>query len=159
MAGEELFERWVEAYSGMLYGLALRLLRDKHHAEDVVQETFSSAWKSRERFDSNREEKAWLTSILRRRAIDHIRKKDDREKVFDEDSLSTRDPDPFRGEFSKSVRVAIEKLPQELSLAIKLVVIEEFTHREAADRMGVPLGTALSRVSRARAKLHELLTT
>jgi len=65
--------------------------------------------------------------------------------------------DPFAQEFTDEVQAALLRLPEELRESLLLVVVGELTHQEAADLLGVPLGTVLSRVSRARTRLREYL--
>ena len=65
--------------------------------------------------------------------------------------------DPLAGEYSDEMQHALNQLPDELKDTLLLVVVAELTHQEAADALKIPLGTVLSRVSRARARLRELL--
>jgi RNA polymerase sigma-70 factor (ECF subfamily) len=156
----ERFERWVADHVDVLYRVAYRLLGDRHAAEDVLQDTFQSAWTSRHRFDRSRSERAWLLAILRRRAADHWRRRDDREVVAAGDAVrppAVADEDPFRAELSASMQDALGRLPDELRETLLLVVVGDLTHQEAANLLGIPLGTVLSRVSRGRARLRELL--
>jgi RNA polymerase sigma-70 factor, ECF subfamily len=64
--------------------------------------------------------------------------------------------DPMANELTDEMQRALNKLPLELRESLMLVVVAELTHQEAADLLGVPLGTVLSRVSRARQRLREL---
>ena len=68
------FNRLVAEHGPILYRMAYRLVGNRHEAEDVAQETFRSAWKSRQRFRPGSGERAWLTSLLRRRVADHWRR-------------------------------------------------------------------------------------
>ena len=70
---------------------------------------------------------------------------------------SSPDRDPFADELSSAMQRALGKLPEELRETLLLVVVGGLTHQEAADLQGVPLGTVLSRVSRARSRLREFL--
>src|SRR5688572_32902090 len=79
------FNRLVVEHGDVLYRMAYRLMGDAHDAEDVVQDTFRSVWKSRERFEHGRGDRAWLTSILRRRSADRWRKSDYREQTLGDD--------------------------------------------------------------------------
>lgn len=156
----DLFDRWVTDHVDILYRVAYRLLGDAHHAEDVVQDTFRSAWTSRHLFDPTRGERAWLLSILRRRAADHWRRAGAREEstaAVPPDPVAPRGPDPFRDELSAAMQRALGLLPVELRETLLLVVVGGLTHQEAADLQGVPLGTVLSRVSRARVRLRDAL--
>jgi RNA polymerase sigma-70 factor (ECF subfamily) len=68
-------EKWVERYSDYLYSFAYARLRKEEVAEDLVQDTFFSALRARDTFLANASEKTWLISILKRKIIDHYRKK------------------------------------------------------------------------------------
>lgn len=67
-------EQWVERYADMLYRFTLLRVSDKEVAEDLVQETFLSAWKAREGYKGEASEKNWLFTINRNKIIDHYRK-------------------------------------------------------------------------------------
>ena len=65
---------WVDQYGDYLYGYAFSRIQDPALAEDLVQETFVAALKSHERFEGHSSERTWLTSILRHKVVDHLRK-------------------------------------------------------------------------------------
>jgi RNA polymerase sigma-70 factor, ECF subfamily len=153
------FNRLVEDHGPALYRMAYRSIGDPHEAEDVVQETFRSAWKSRTRYESGRGDRAWLVAILRRRVVDHWRKRSPATTLACDALLETGVPgeDPLANEFTDEVQAALDRLPEELRETLLLVVVGELTHQEAADLLGIPLGTVLSRVSRARTRLRAYL--
>ncbi|MBL9080665.1 MAG: RNA polymerase sigma factor [Planctomycetales bacterium] len=157
--GQAEFNQLVAEHSDALYRTAYRLMGDAHDAEDVVQETFRSVWKSRERYESDRGDRAWLQSILRRRAVDRWRRRDSTERTGGDELslLSVRGSDPTDEQYTDEVQAALEKLHDDLRETLLLVVVGELTHQEAADLLDVPIGTVLSRVSRARRRLRELL--
>lgn len=153
------FDRMVEDHAPVLYRLAYRWVGDRHEAEDLVQETFRSAWKSRDLYRPGGEGRAWLASILRRRAVDHWRRRAPPLLTSDGSApevIQDAD-DPTRDQFGDEVQRALRQLPAELRETLLLVVVGELTHQEASDLLGVPLGTVLSRVSRARRRLREFL--
>ena len=153
------FDGMVADYGAAMYRLAYRLVGDRHEAEDVVQEAFRSAWKSRNLFRSEGGSRAWLASILRRRVADHWRRPRPPAVLADDQRLEIERPadDPCRDELTDEMQHALNRLPAELKETLILVVVAELTHQEAADMLGVPLGTVLSRVSRARNRLREYL--
>ena len=154
------FARWANDHVEILYRLAFRLLGNAHDAEDVLQDTFRSAWTSRELYDDGRSERAWLVAILRRRVADHWRRRVNREVSFGEESPAAVAPpvsDPFDDELSLAMQRCLQRLPEELRETLLLVVVGELTHQEAAEVQGIPLGTVLSRVSRARTRLRAFL--
>jgi RNA polymerase sigma-70 factor (ECF subfamily) len=153
------FNRMVADYGPTLYRMAYRMLGDGHEAEDLVQEAFRSAWKSRASFRPDGGERAWIISILRRRAADHWRKSKPPTPMPGSQNLEVGVPadDPLRDDFTDEMQQALGQLPQDLRETLLLVVVGELTHQEAADLLQVPLGTVLSRVSRARKRLRECL--
>ena len=153
------FNRLVEDHGPVLYRMAYRMIGDQHEAEDMVQETYRSVWKSRSRYDPSRGDRAWLVAILRRRVIDRWRKRPPPSPMSGDASpeISVAGDDPFFDEFTDEVQAALDLLQEDLRETLLLVVVGELTHQEAADLLGIPLGTVLSRVSRARARLRDYL--
>lgn len=140
-----------------LYRMAYRLVGDRHEAEDLVQETYRSVWKSRHRYQPGRSQRAWLVAILRRRVIDRWRRRRI-PSVFSVEGVvqvGVEDEDPLAKEYTDEMQQALNRLPKELRETLLLVVVGELTHQEAADVLSVPLGTVLSRVSRARSQLRQ----
>jgi len=153
------FNRLVAEHADALYRTAYRLMGDAHEAEDVVQETFRSVWTSRERYEPGRGDRAWLLAILRRRAADRWRRRDSTERTGADElaELSVRAVDPIDDQYTDDVQHALDRLNADLRETMLLVVVGELTHQETADVLGVPIGTVLSRVSRARRQLREML--
>ncbi len=154
------FNGMVSEHGPSLYRLAYRLVGDRHEAEDLVQEGFRSAWKSRNLFRPEEgNSRAWLAAILRRRIADHWRRPRPPVNLARDEPLESELPavDPFRDELTDEMQQALNRLPAELKETLLLVVVAELTHQEAAEMLSVPLGTVLSRVSRARNRLREYL--
>lgn len=153
------FNSLVDEHGPALYRTAYRMMGDQHEAEDIVQETYRSAWKSRERYEAGRADRAWLMSILRRRVVDRYRRKKlplvHGDQAAEEASVPCYDP--AANELSDEMQAALSTLAPELKESLLLVVVGELTHQEVANLMHIPLGTVLSRVSRARRKLREAL--
>lgn len=151
------FDRLVADHGPALYRMAYRMVGDRHDAEDIVQETYRSAWGSRRAYEAGHSQRAWLASILRRRVVDRWRRKTlpgppggDYTPDVEVDGV-----DPMANEYTDEMQHALAQLPMELRESLLLVVVAELTHQEAADVLSVPLGTVLSRVSRARQRLRE----
>jgi RNA polymerase sigma-70 factor (ECF subfamily) len=153
------FNALVRDHGPALYRIAYRMVGDRHEAEDVVQDAFRSAWKSRQNFQEGRGDRAWLASILRRRVIDRWRKNPPPSTVASDSALdvSTSDEVPLAGEYTDEMQNALARLPPELRETLLLVVVGELTHQEVSHMLEIPLGTVLSRVSRARNRLREYL--
>ncbi len=143
-----------------LMGTALSLCRNNpSDAEDLVQETLLRAL---DRIDSLRDEerlKPWTRTILLNLVRDRFRRKDSgTELSFDAPSrIESPEHITERGEFFAQTRGAIEKLSPRLRQVVGLVCIAELSYAEAAEAMDVPIGTVMSRLSRARKTLQPLL--
>ena len=152
------FNQLVELHSSKLYRLAYRTLGQSHLAEDVVQETFKSVWSGNTDFqlrDVDDTGMGWLVKILRRRMTDLFRLKPF-PKLSENLEISVEDV-YIDQEFSSNIQKALDSLPQDMKETLLLVAVMEWTHKEVATHLNVPLGTVLSRVNRARQKMRELL--
>jgi len=156
----ELFEE----YASFVYGLARRVTGNCTIAEDVVQEVFTTVWCHPDRFDPSRGSlRAFLGVQTHRRAVDAVRR-DARRTAREErhQELDSRRPRAVCDEtdtaaVAQVVRQAIARLPAEQRQAVELAYLEGRTHRELASLLGIPEGTAKSRLRLAQAKLGEWL--
>jgi RNA polymerase sigma-70 factor (ECF subfamily) len=144
-----------------LFRIALRMTGDRTRAEDAVQETFLQAWKSFDKFESGTNCKAWLFRILFY-SVHHQRRKWFRFPVAgdsDEILLATpaADDAPSDKLTDEQIMSAVDSLAPEYRAVTLLVDVEEFAYREAAEILGIPIGTVMSRLSRARKTLREKL--
>lgn len=159
------FERQVLPHLDAAYNLARFLMRNDRDAEDIVQEAALRAFRF---FDSFRGEnsRAWFLSIVRNTAFTALKRNrmNDETVEFDEELHGGQVP-PMdagialdRAHDQQSVRAAIEQLPAEFREAITLRELEGMSYKEIADIAGVPIGTIMSRLARARRQLQLLLT-
>jgi RNA polymerase sigma-70 factor, ECF subfamily len=153
------FNALVDEHAPALYRIAYRMIGDRHEAEDMVQEAFRSAWKSRAAYEAGRGDRAWLASILRRRIVDRWRRITLPTVTIGDAQPEQGVPgeDPLAADYTDQMQLALAQLPAELRETLLLVVVGELTHQEVADLLEIPLGTVLSRVSRARRRLRDLL--
>lgn len=153
-----------------LYRLARRLTGDDDEAEDLVQETFARAMDKRAQFVPGTNLRAWLFRILRNLYVDGWRRAKAspvRERLDDEDPAAEGmvAEEPLRGDeelerLRSVVADDIEAALRQLSVDARTIVLldlEGFTQEELAEVLGCHVGTVKSRLSRARAKLRELL--
>jgi RNA polymerase sigma-70 factor (ECF subfamily) len=145
------------------YNLARWLTQDEHAAEDVVQEAFLRAARY---FDSFRggDGRPWLLGVVRRASFDWLAKHRSRGAVSFNADLHDRGDEsssPERMAMRKvdqaDVREALNELPTELREIMVLRDIEGCSYREIASVTEIPLGTVMSRLSRAREKLRQRL--
>jgi RNA polymerase sigma-70 factor (ECF subfamily) len=161
-------ERAIEAlyrrYSGPLYSLAYQVTRADRFAQDVVQEVFVAVWRDAGRFDPARGSVgAWLFSLARHKSIDLVRREATvRRHTADVDLEWEPAPDDVDEEAwlrvrRDAVRAAIASLPESQRTALELAFFAGLTHVEVAEKLGIPLGTAKTRIRTALLKLRDII--
>ena len=146
------------------YNLAKWLTQNEHDAEDVVQDAYVRAIRHFGSFHGG-EGKAWLLAIVRNLCYDSMRRKGVRERTasFDEEvhnkCVTTADPEAtlLQKERAGLLRQALGELPVELREVLVLRELDELSYREIASIARVPIGTVMSRLSRARRRLQTVL--
>jgi RNA polymerase sigma-70 factor (ECF subfamily) len=155
----ELYDR----HSRLLYGLILRMLRDRSEAEDVLQEVFLLVWNRVTTYDTSLGSPAgWLVGIARNRAIDRLRTAGVRRRTLEEaaaESTPTHDPERSAqlGERQRAVLRALEALPREQRELIEEAYYLGFTQSELAERHQLPLGTVKTRIRNGMMALRQQL--
>jgi RNA polymerase sigma-70 factor, ECF subfamily len=156
----ELFESLVFTNTVSMLRTATRMCRSATEADDIVQETLLRAWKYWDSFEPGTNCRAWLFRIM----INVIRRRKDNLESAAE-HVSVDEPEmgnvlrfESKVEFDENgVLVALEKLPSEYRDVILLVLIEEFSYKESAVMLNIPMGTVMSRLYRARQMMKKLL--
>jgi RNA polymerase sigma-70 factor (ECF subfamily) len=152
----EIFDR----YGRMVYSVALRVLQDPGHAEDVMQEVLLKVWREPQTFLEGRGSLgAWLAVMARNRAIDALRRRRPAETVDDVVLVSKTN---LASEFERSsmiekVRGVLKGLPVEQRASMELAYFEGLSHSEIAARTGDPLGTVKTRIRSALTSLRKAL--
>ncbi|MFW6074064.1 MAG: sigma-70 family RNA polymerase sigma factor [Chloroflexota bacterium] len=162
-------------YIDSLYRTALRMTRNPADAEDLVQEAYLRAFRSLHQFRQGTNLRAWIFRIMTNAFINEYRKRsrrpqssslDDLEEFYLYDHLvdSGVQPGDERPEdivlsqiTTEDVIEAIDELPEEFKNVVLLADVEEFTYREIAEILDIPVGTVMSRLYRARRKLQQNL--
>ncbi|MCM2502631.1 sigma-70 family RNA polymerase sigma factor [Aureimonas altamirensis] len=144
---------------GPLRRYARSLTRNPDDAEDLVHDTLLRAVEKRDQFKAGQELRPWLMSILHNRFVDGTRRR--RADRIRDDALALAAVATVDGSQEISARLhdvrrAFLSLPDEQRAALHLVTVEELSYDEAAETLGVPVGTLVSRLSRGRARLREL---
>ena len=160
------FETVYDRHGGAAFSLAYRMVANRAVAEDVVQEAFLSIWRSRLRYDQERGSvRTWVLGIVHHRTIDVLRRNlvHDRRRTSD-DGLEERHEAPERTDVevarrdeARSVRAAIEKLPDEQTKVIEMAYFGGFTHVQIAEMLGEPVGTIKGRMRLGLEKLRRQL--
>ena len=146
------------------YNLARWLARDRHDAEDIVQEACLRAMRGFANFRGD-DGRAWLLTIVRNTCYTWLKRRRNQEVSMDADAdidtvqSDAADPPSIltRAFETEQLKEAIEELPLEFREAIVLKDIQGMSYREIAEITGVPIGTVMSRLSRGRRRLTDRL--
>lgn len=160
VAGDrDCFGALVRRYQRFAIGVAYRITGESHVAEDLAQEAFIKAWTSLPDYRGESSFRGWLARIVTNTAIDHLRK--NRPEVELQEWLPSRIDSPpaqvLREELQDRVRAAVLALPPAARAALVLREYEGLSYREIAGALDVPIGTVMSRLNYARARLREML--
>jgi RNA polymerase sigma-70 factor, ECF subfamily len=166
--GDELaLADFYDRFSPVLYGMALKMMKDESASEDVLQEAFICIWRKAANYNSQLSSPfTWAVMILRNKAIDRLRSRQRVEKIAaraveafahapDTDELSAEQP--FFREQRAIVRSALSQLSEEQRLVIELAFFSGLTHEEIAQQLLMPLGTVKTRIRRTLIQLRDLV--
>jgi len=151
-AEQQEFERLAMPHLAALLRVARRMTLDPSRAEDLVQETMLLAWRGFRGFKAGTNARAWLFRILVNAFRGESRKASIAARYLPpEDRLLPGQ------QAAAEIREALDALPIDQRTVLLLCVVEGFTSREAAEILDVPIGTVMSRLSRARQELRQNL--
>ncbi|HXX95251.1 MAG TPA: sigma-70 family RNA polymerase sigma factor [Planctomycetota bacterium] len=163
------FEELVRPHVDALYRTALRMTGEGASAEDLVQDCFLKAWKNLDRFERGTNFKAWIFTILTNSYINDYRRRSRAPAMvtdFAESEpaaglevppLTAQDVGRLGERLGDRAKKALEKVPGEFRIVFLLSTIEEMSYRDIAAMLGIPIGTVMSRLFRARRMLREEL--
>ncbi|WP_212755326.1 ECF RNA polymerase sigma factor SigK [Flexivirga aerilata] len=162
---ERAFARLYDEAAARLHGLVCRVVVDRTLAEEVTQEVFLEIWRGSPGFDAGRGSAlSWMFTIAHRKAVDRVRAVDAsrrRDTAYTAeqnapsyDSTAEQVDDRMRAD---RVRAAIGTLTGRQREAVELAYFEGLSHTEVADRLGIPLGTAKSRIRDGLLRLRDAL--
>jgi len=162
---QQAFAEVYDATSRTVFGIVLRVLRDRAQAEEVTQEVYVDAWRQAKRFDSTRgSASSWLNTIAHRKAVDRVRSVE-RATARDQQHFEreAREPEPDVSDLvvardeGRRVRDAMQQLPDAQRTALELAYFDGRSQREVAEFLEVPLGTVKTRIRDAMKRLRTYL--
>ena len=162
---ESAFAEFYDATSARAYGLALRVVRNPAHAEEVAQEAYLDAWRSSSRYDSALGSAVgWLLTIVHRKAVDRVRSVEAstrRDETWQQTSRPVDHDETVEAVQSsldaQRVRGAVATLTDVQREAVELAYFGGYTHTEVATLLDVPVGTAKTRIRDGLIRLRDSL--
>lgn len=154
-----------DRYSPMVLALALRVLRDRASAEELLNDVFMELWNRIERYDASRGSVAtYLLTLCRSRAIDRLRARRRHSLVaLPEAGLAEPEPDSLgtalrtvvADEHHQLLKAALERLAPEQRQALELAYFDDLSHSQIAERLARPLGTVKTHIRQGLIQLRE----
>lgn len=162
---EAAFAALYDATSARAYGMALRVVRNPAHAEEVVQEAYLDAWRTSSRFDPARgSAMGWLLTIVHRKAVDRVRSAEaaaNRDATYHRESQAVDHDQTAEAAHSsleaQRVRGAVSTLTDVQREAVELAYFGGYTHTEVATMLDVPVGTAKTRIRDGLIRLRDAM--
>ncbi len=159
------FERVYDQVAGPVYGLAVRMLRDRAQAEEVAQEVLIQVWRKAAGFDASRgAAMTWIMTLAHRRAVDRVRS--ERAAAARQDRAGRAEIAPAADQVAEAVldrldrqqvRDCLGRLTGAQRESVTLAYYGGYTYREVAARTGLPLGTVKSRIRDGLTRLRDCL--
>ena len=160
----EAFERLYPVLARAVYGLALRVVRNPSLAEEVSQEVLVEVWRFAPRYDRTRgSAMAWVMTIAHRRAVDRVRREQSQvDRALRAVERPTGDHDVVSAAMERSwdtarVSRALAALTAAQREAIELAFFAGYTHQQVSGALGIPLGTAKTRIRDGLIRLRDAL--
>jgi len=161
----EAFARLYDMYSAVAYSLAVRIVRDRDLAADVVQDAFVTVWNQAAKFEASRgQPSSWILTLTHHKAVDMVRREQRRRAEPLEAGAELVDTAPpvderaWQGVAREQVRQAMQKLPDPHREVLELAYFAGFSQSELAERLSLPIGTVKSRTFAAMTSLRRLLS-
>ncbi|WP_235543255.1 ECF RNA polymerase sigma factor SigK [Phycicoccus sp. Soil803] len=160
---ENAFAQLYDAVAARIYGLVLRVVRDPAQSQEVAQEALLDIWRTSARFDPARGSAvSWMLTIAHRKAVDRVRSA--QASTDREDTYGSRNQERTYDETAETVerrldaqrvRSALDSLTETQRSAVELAYLGGYTHTEVASLLGVPLGTAKTRIRDGLIRLRD----
>jgi RNA polymerase sigma-70 factor (ECF subfamily) len=162
---DQTFDGWVRQHHRLLYGIAYWWTGSRSDAEELTQEAFFQAYRSRSGLRDIEAVKGWLVGILRHCYAQMNRKSRHKveisldEMIEEFGEFNRLNPDRPDLDQALALHQSLESLDERHRLPVVLFYFQDLSYREIAEALELPIGTVMSRLSRAREMLHDRLST
>lgn len=159
------YDELMQRYARSVYKVTYAMMRSHADADDMAQETFIRAFRSIDRYDATWRFYTWLRRIAVNVCLNELKRRNRFRLVplpqsdGDAESVDVPDPNPTAVDSTlrRDLDAALLKLPDDQRTVFVLRVNEEMSYNEISELLGIPVGTVMSRLNRARTRLRELL--
>jgi RNA polymerase sigma-70 factor, ECF subfamily len=165
---KEAFESLVKKHQKNIYYLCRRMTGAHQSADDLSQETFVKAYFSLSSFKEKMNFFSWIRRIAVNSTLNYLKKTEKEKPLSKEPQINSFNPEPYpnqqpldrihQDELDIKLRESIQRLPKEQKSVFILKVFEDMSYKEISDSLDIPIGTVMSRLSRARQRLKFLLS-
>ncbi len=158
MAQQQLYEH----FKGKMFAVCLRYASSRQDAEDVLQEGFVKVFRDLHQFRGEGSFEGWMRRVIVNVALQHLRKQRGGLQFAELENVEYKLSDVEDSVFEESEKAAalvklMQKMPTGFRTVLNLYVLEEYSHQEIADELGISVGTSKSQLNRAKAFLKNLL--
>ncbi len=157
------YQQLYELCSAKLFGICLRILKDRTEAEDALQEVFVNIWKKSSSYETSKARAiTWMSAIARNHSIDRLRARRPFEESIDDNHVledNTPGPEAVVSSFAvyKEIHECLSALENKHSEAVKLTYLNGWTYQQTADELKVPLNTIKTWIRRSLIALRECM--
>ncbi len=149
----------VKLYFGYVKSIALRYSSDKQDADDILNESFLKVFLNLHKYDEKQVFKGWLRTIVVNTAIDHYRKNNQLPNYenLDQVNLADLNEDAISSISAEEILALVRRLSPVYRMVFSLYVIDGYTHKEIAEKLGIREGTSKSNLQDARRRLQTMI--
>jgi RNA polymerase sigma-70 factor (ECF subfamily) len=134
---------------------ARALTRNAEAADDLVQDCLERAWRKAHRWEPGSDLRAWLFTVMHNVYVNRLRRREPDTEPMLRDDIQDPCPRPPEGSLDlRDLEAGLARLPDEQREVLLLVCLEELTYEQVADVLGIPIGTVMSRLHRARERMR-----
>ncbi len=158
--GDRLYQKQLyELFYGKMMSVCLRYAKDHEEAKDMLNEGFMKVFKNIQKYKATHSLESWIRRIMINNAIDHYRKyKKHRNQIDITEVYDYSNDETISSDLSvQEIMKLIQKLSPAYKTVFNLYVVDGYNHREIAEKLGISEGTSKSNLSKARAKLQQMI--
>lgn len=145
-------------YSRQMFSVCLRIIQQREDSEDILQESFITAFNALETFRGDATFGAWLKRIVINKSLNFLKKKKIKFQEMKDDTIEIEEVQVDQSQITvEDIKKTTEELPLGYRLVFTLYMFEEMTHKEIAEHLEISVNTSKSQLNRAKKKLREII--